>query len=839
MAKLPDLRELGGIPRISGSRPVAGYDVSGFARGAAALAAADQSLGEGIVKLGEGVSNFEQAKSRWEYNEAHDARLKWKVEAYQRANEDRDFSTLPTRYGEEIDKTNETLAQRITNPFMRQRFLTDTQADTAQFKVNIDKHAKSLWGDDQLAKLNKDGEDWINKGVETEDKALRAEIIDNYNAKIDSLKEAGVLTAQQAQQKKQQWAQHFVTADLLKRADTNPQSVIDTLRGESVTNRILKIEGTAKNPASSATGTGQFIKETWLDVVKRNRPDLTKGRSDADILALRSNAQLGAEMTEVYRLENIATLKKAGIENPTPGNQYLAHFLGPGGAAAVLRADPNTPVGDVLAMVVGKKKADEMIAANQSILANKTAGAVVAWSENLMAGGPEQKIASMLPAEVKYRLLNTAQLKIEALSNKASTDRSQQLERALIDANAGLGPLPKREDIENDPILNDARRNTLLRQYDAATKGVAELQRVAAKFSDPNAGPFNPHDKADTDAIDKLYVAFGGDQPALQRVLDRTRIVPKTAATSLRGDLASGDLTRVAKALQTTSNIMAQHPTAFVASTARKDFEDAAVTFAHNTQDLGLTAEQAARQYIDSQTPEYQAKKNARIKSEDLNEIVKKQVTPSDVRSAFDTSWWPGKPQLAFNPETRQAMYNDYVDAFKEAYSDNGDVSKSKAVAADAMKKTWGVTSISGSEVIVRYPPERAPVYAGVDNAAEKIAAQAIKSIKEETGFVVERSQLRLDPVPGGRTATAYWSGQLPPYIVSWQDKNGVVHYLNPGRAFIADPNEMKADQTSQRQTSFERMRLVSERNRTTRTQQRATMQGILNPQRPELTPIE
>jgi len=50
-----------------------------------------------------------------------------------------------------------------------------------------------------------------------------------------------------------------------------------------VVERIISVESNgdtnAKNTRSSATGPGQFLNETWLDLIRMHRPDLTKGRS--------------------------------------------------------------------------------------------------------------------------------------------------------------------------------------------------------------------------------------------------------------------------------------------------------------------------------------------------------------------------------------------------------------------------------------------------------------------------------------------------------------------------------------------------------------------------------
>src|SRR4051812_49087639 len=94
----------------------------------------------------------------------------------------------------------------------------------------------------------------------------------------------------------------------------------------------------AKNPRSSATGLGQFLEATWLDMLKKHRPDLLEGRSRQDILALRTDPELAKAMTDAYAADNAAILKKAGLP-VTPGNIYLAHFAGAGGARGILTAD--------------------------------------------------------------------------------------------------------------------------------------------------------------------------------------------------------------------------------------------------------------------------------------------------------------------------------------------------------------------------------------------------------------------------------------------------------------------------------------------------------------------
>lgn len=135
----------------------------------------------------------------------------------------------------------------------------------------------------------------------------------------------------------------------------------------------------ARNPRSSASGLGQFIDSTWLATIRQARPDLA-GKSDAELLALKTDPALSREMTEAYANQNQAILTKAGVP-VTDGNTYLAHFAGPGGAVKVLQANPGASVADILGPGVVKAN---------PFLANMTAGDLQAWATKKVGGSSHQ-----------------------------------------------------------------------------------------------------------------------------------------------------------------------------------------------------------------------------------------------------------------------------------------------------------------------------------------------------------------------------------------------------------------------------------------------------------------
>ena len=145
----------------------------------------------------------------------------------------------------------------------------------------------------------------------------------------------------------------------------------------------------AKAKGSSATGLAQFTDGTWMQTVGKYRPDLLEGRSKKEVLALRTDPNLSFEMAGNLAKENADYLERNGLP-VNEGTLHLAHFLGAGDAAKVLRANPDTPIGDLVQ--------ERSITANPTILGgDRTAADVSKWASNLIGKAPAFDLAN-LPA---------------------------------------------------------------------------------------------------------------------------------------------------------------------------------------------------------------------------------------------------------------------------------------------------------------------------------------------------------------------------------------------------------------------------------------------------------
>jgi hypothetical protein len=134
--------------------------------------------------------------------------------------------------------------------------------------------------------------------------------------------------------------------------------------------------GSGKNPSSSAAGHGQFTKGTFLDMAKKYRPDLLKGKTEDEVLALRYNKAVTKELGEHLWRENRQYLQDKGFP-VNNRNDYLAWFAGAPTASKILASSLDTPIRDVVS--------EDQYNANKAVF-NKhpTVGDILKWAANGM-----------------------------------------------------------------------------------------------------------------------------------------------------------------------------------------------------------------------------------------------------------------------------------------------------------------------------------------------------------------------------------------------------------------------------------------------------------------------
>lgn len=163
--------------------------------------------------------------------------------------------------------------------------------------------------------------------------------------------------------------------------------------------RESSLNANAKAQTSSATGLFQFIESTWLHTLKTEGPKLGLEKyadhislnkdghydvADKDqrkaILDLRKNPEISALLASAFTQNNANYLEQTLKRQPTAGELYIAHFLGPRDAARLIDLAATSPDKKADALFERAAKANTAIFYN-----NGKAQSIAAVYEKLVA----------------------------------------------------------------------------------------------------------------------------------------------------------------------------------------------------------------------------------------------------------------------------------------------------------------------------------------------------------------------------------------------------------------------------------------------------------------------
>lgn len=320
--------------------------------------------------------------------------------------------------------------------------------------------------------------------------------------------------------------------------------------------RVISVESggntNAKNPDSTATGFGQFIESTWLDLFRRYYPAEAANMSNSAILALRTDATKSKALIEAYARENAAVLQKAGV-SVDEAALHLSHFLGARDAAKVLSAAPGTPLAGLITpasiaanptILGGGRTVDDAIAYAQKRAGQTTAGTKVldsreSFTENI---AEQQKMLQQLKEESGLRatlnpLINDYGLKLTELekaqelfnmAQKEGTAAGKELTSATQLLNGDLSKLTPEARAQAEAM------RALATQYGQTTAAANQLkasQEAAAKSS--------------TESLELAKSVTGGILSDIRSALSDGKITWKEW-----GEIAVNALNKVADKLQ-------------------------------------------------------------------------------------------------------------------------------------------------------------------------------------------------------------------------------------------------------------------------------------------------
>lgn len=559
----------------------------------------------------------------------------------------------------------------------------------------------------------------------------------------------------------------------------------------------------AANPNSTATGHHQFIESTWLQMVSEAQREggasWAEGLSKAEILEMRKDPAASREMFDRLTAQNEATLSKNGLP-VNDATKYLAHFLGAGGAVTALSADPATLVSDLLPQA----------AAANGFLQGMTVTDMVRWAERKMTVKAsdlaiQRTIIDQIPdTEVRGMAARALSDQIGIVSRMEAAAASEYEGRL-----GQPGDAMTIDEVMSDNRLSDSDQASLVKNLTALHKDEIEATNTIAALNDPTAY-MNFGDSKVRSSVDKAYSAVIGDDPpsspfgmqVAATIALNKGYLPRPAFNAVAAAVHGSDPQALMSSMEFMGGILRDQPGAIEMIDGRQAVKDALADYSFYSG--FMSGPDAAARMIEDRLPENVAK---RKNLADEAKSAAKNLKPDDL-----VSFLSGRGHAAaLGTEGQQGeMMAEYSRLFTDAYVTTGDQGRAKERALGELARVYGPDLVTGSEVIMKFPPQnfypvpthgnrdwmRAQLVAGVSDyvyGEDRVSIpQDFPLIKSTVVKTKEVPPDRITLTSDERTRREVASGVAPSYVVGYTDDDG--NYQVMPQRFYFDPSSAMSD---------------------------------------------
>lgn len=509
----------------------------------------------------------------------------------------------------------------------------------------------------------------------------------------------------------------------------------------------------------------------------------------------RTNYDVATPAIARYFARQKASIEAKGM-SATPGKLYMTWNIGPGAAAAVMSADPNTPIERVLTRVWARKGPAFIRKALQNnpsmYRPGMTVGQVVANYEakmtNAMGSTKGYLTGANMTTDEQARAVFTS-MGLKGGEFIGARDAAE----VFADVNSKLGKATQAEqklalgtgilngDIAANPYDSDTQSavNEAVAQADLS-KGIAsgdDAALIGAKARVTTAG-FIP--LPDVNAFRAAMNTDGATEPKLKAYAALT-------------DIATND------------------SVAFDASKLPDDEKRRVNEYRAYTEVLSMSPADAVRRIDEARTPEGKRVREAMAKQFEGKQGELEQLQFADIQNAKDGSWW-SDPE-AVTPQKEALAVQAYRTAYRYHREHGKEADEAKALALHELDRSWGVSNVTGTQIFMPYPPERYYSANKTGGSYDWITQQARNTVKThllDTNQIKNRTfyqaftmspvneaeeamdDIEIRLIPTGKTVADIRSGKPPRYQLWYRKPNGTTDVV-PGVMFA--PNQTEAEQ--------------------------------------------
>jgi GH24 family phage-related lysozyme (muramidase) len=424
-----------------------------------------------------------------------------------------------------------------------------------------------------------------------------------------------------------------------------------------------------------------------------------------------------------------------------------------------------------------------------------------------------------------------AEIARQATAERAEATAAYTIHKDAFSLGIETGEIVSEQTIIADNLLNDGDKATLLKALRTRQGDTLATQEAIRQFSEGGLAvdPYSSDGKKLVDGVwGEVSQIVGPErvQPTLEELVRQTGSVPQQAVNQMRLGLTSSNVAEVAAAAQSAQRVSTLDSAALSRRDGGSDVQRFADDFSFYVDRLNMSPEDAARRIIDAQSQTAQRDRKA---LEPVAKDFRKELEAADLGAMFDDSimGWRSNPAVGFTPQMQAGIMLDFLDiAEDEFYRSGGNPDIARNRATEQMKRLYGVTSLTGSPTVMKYPPEQYwPAF-----RIQKYGNTSVVSGEPSLDYAriqLEESLRAVDPTVSmdnvvllttPQTDAEIKRGEIPGYAVMYLDENGVYQTPFPGQHFRPDvqaAQEREAPVFDRRQQ--EREERARERNETLR----------------------
>lgn len=566
--------------------------------------------------------------------------------------------------------------------------------------------------------------------------------------------------------------------------------VLGIVKGESSFNpnadMSKEINPRTGKPYSSAYGLWQMIDANWAEtgIAKTNDPAL-QAEAGARLLARRK-----------------AFLESNGFE-VTPRNLWGAHFVGPGGIKALLRADPRAPLRDVLLPVFGAVDYRAATTGNGSILQD---GATV--------GQTLQRIQNYVEKNMRAAGVD--------VQTGPSADPNGKVSIGGIELSHMTG-----QDIPKYMAL----------AMEATAKQTDDTMKTVVKQRDERGG-WQVFESADRTEMDKYEGSRAiadamtqGDMTAYgsaAQFVNKHKYLPKPMAAAAQAAILSQDTQQKAAAFDLLSKYEAENPIGGLEfSGIRPEIRKRIDRYNALRYEMRMPVDQALAEVDRQFSPDFAkaTKSDAKAIQDAANLLTIRQIE-SDLESRTWLGW--GSSDFG-NDSVKRKILGAYRDRYVFHRQDGAPDETARHMAKRDMKRAYGVDTSFGSKRLMHWPLDKV-FPAGPDGTRKWVAEAAVDYVNNvfagnpETfppDYRVDASKVYLlGTAETGRMLTA---NQNPRYQVVYIDHMGRQQTLPGG--FVVERSLLRlAQEEALARRSDKQIDVATERREKRENEQRASL---------------